>query len=231
MHSRPWCWTPRELPRPHRGLSTWTGLSSPRHCIFLKSLTFLKETFRNHSKVRYWKDPKSSKAVQGARDLNGTEVLPVSLATSDTSSFLISAMYPSTVKMTNPETRLITQFTTLVTRASLERKTQGAEAFPSQEAKEHLSPAVQGVSRRASQGLQAWPAPSPLPARPLRLLGSHGSHAAVTITHGRDDSWPGGFRTGSCEQAQRRPLGVRQNFSEAGPGLEWEPEGAVASHL
>lgn len=47
----------------------------------------------------------------------------MSLATSDTSSFLISAMYPSTVKMTNPDTKLVRQLTVLVTRASLQHNT------------------------------------------------------------------------------------------------------------
>lgn len=44
---------------------------------------------------------------------------PLSLATSSTSTFLISAMYPSTVKITNPDTKLVRQFTKLVTMASL----------------------------------------------------------------------------------------------------------------
>ena len=47
-------------------------------------------------------------------------VLPASLATALTSCCLISAMYPSTVKMTNPDRKLVRQFTELVSNASLQ---------------------------------------------------------------------------------------------------------------
>lgn len=48
--------------------------------------------------------------------------LPASLATASTSWCLISAMYPSTVKMTKPDKKLVRQFTELVTNASLTTK-------------------------------------------------------------------------------------------------------------
>ena len=91
---------------------------------------------------------------------------PASLATSDTSSFLISAIYPSTVKMTNPETKLVMQFTPLVTRASLEQKTQMNLSSPSRGSKEHLSPAKARTSRLSSQGPQANPGVPSAPPRP-----------------------------------------------------------------
>lgn len=48
--------------------------------------------------------------------------IPVSFATSETSRFLISAIYPKTVNMTKPDIKLVIQFTVLVTIASLGAK-------------------------------------------------------------------------------------------------------------
>ncbi len=47
------------------------------------------------------------------------ESSPLSRATSSTFTFLCSAIYPRTVKITNPDAKLVRQFTRLVTIASL----------------------------------------------------------------------------------------------------------------
>lgn len=45
-----------------------------------------------------------------------------SVATSSTFTLCFSAIYPSTEKMANPEKKLVTQFTVLVKRASLNKE-------------------------------------------------------------------------------------------------------------
>lgn len=49
---------------------------------------------------------------------------PLSLATSSMFIFLCSAIYPRTVKITNPDKKLVKQFTRLVTMASLYKHKQ-----------------------------------------------------------------------------------------------------------
>ena len=109
--------------------------------------------------------------------------------------------------MTNPETKLVMQFTALVTRASLEQKTQGTETFLSQESEENVSRLTR-MNGLSSQGLQACLLPG---CSLLDRLHRLEAQAAVLTMHGMGraagQEW---LQERSYEAAEHRLLGFKQ---------------------
>lgn len=121
--------------------------------------------------------------------------------------------------MTNPETKLVMQFTALVTRASLEQKTQGTETFLSQESEENVSRLTR-MNGLSSQRLQDCLLPG------YSLLGCIASKHKLLLspcTAWGEQQVRSGFKRDPIKQQSTDCWISNKPCSETGPELAWGP--------